>query len=524
VELYYGMYTHSKYIKNREAILACQKRYRLAHRERYLKNRREYTRYKNINILTYARDCNIDTFLQTTKKYNVEILSEPVENIVRDRFKLFYDFLIQRPNKTFWIICDSRDILFQHDFKLERDKVYLSSEGITHADPWNSLDQHHWQLHCRHKSNYSEWEVINGGFLAGPADKLANLCLLIWTTLLQNTAIATDQAVINYLYHTVLKDKITLLKPDDGVIVHSYGICSGQIAAGIHDGKLVNANSVPWSIVHQYDRLPAEVQEGFVPKKPALRKVKEFTVSHSGNAGDLIWHLCALKSILRDRGIGKCLLLLKPFKYAQELLPLLNQQYYLEARMWKDEEIDLELDSFRRNPNVAKLGDIGLWPTLDYVCTPDFHTPWLESRLSINKLTPGKVLLFNRTLRYQNPNLNYNILNGDNLVGPPFVYFVGLPEENIYDLPQVDCPGICHLAGLIKGSDLFIGNQSLAFAIASALDHPRVLEVCPELPNVMPHTDKCVCVWNQSQLYNAIATYYHDHIQPIRYPTASATP
>jgi len=43
------------------------------------------------------------------------------------------------------------------------------------------------------------------------------------------------------------------------------------------------------------------------------------------------------------------------------------------------------------------------------------------------------------------------------------------------------------LARIIKGSKLFVGNQSIGFALAEAMKHPRVLEVCYAFNNCQPH-------------------------------------
>lgn len=45
------------------------------------------------------------------------------------------------------------------------------------------------------------------------------------------------------------------------------------------------------------------------------------------------------------------------------------------------------------------------------------------------------------------------------------------------------------LAQIIKGSKLFVGNQSLGFALAEAMKVPRILEVFHKKPNCMPHGD-----------------------------------
>jgi len=42
------------------------------------------------------------------------------------------------------------------------------------------------------------------------------------------------------------------------------------------------------------------------------------------------------------------------------------------------------------------------------------------------------------------------------------------------------------MAQVIKGSKLFIGNQSSPFALAEIMKVPRCLEVCPTAHNVIP--------------------------------------
>ncbi len=55
-------------------------------------------------------------------------------------------------------------------------------------------------------------------------------------------------------------------------------------------------------------------------------------------------------------------------------------------------------------------------------------------------------------------------------------------SRSLHDLSQVS--DFLQLAQLIAGSRLFIGNQSLPFAIAEALKVNRLLEVYYKAPNV----------------------------------------
>jgi len=52
------------------------------------------------------------------------------------------------------------------------------------------------------------------------------------------------------------------------------------------------------------------------------------------------------------------------------------------------------------------------------------------------------------------------------------------------------------LAQVISGADLFIGNQSCAYAIAEGLKKRAVLEVCTWLPNCLFHRPDVTHGWD----------------------------
>jgi ADP-heptose:LPS heptosyltransferase len=96
--------------------------------------------------------------------------------------------------------------------------------------------------------------------------------------------------------------------------------------------------------------------------------------------------------------------------------------------------------------------------------------------------------VLNRTSRYHNPTFDYSILK-------PYqdrITFVGLPQEfkvisaKLPDIKYHPVQDFYELAQVIKGSNLFIGNQSMAYAIAEQMKHHRILEICPSAHNVIP--------------------------------------
>lgn len=77
------------------------------------------------------------------------------------------------------------------------------------------------------------------------------------------------------------------------------------------------------------------------------------------------------------------------------------------------------------------------------------------------------------------------------------VGFIGQDEDYTWfrdktrlDMKRVYVENALETAQYIKGSRLFLGNQSSSFAIAEAMKHPRVLEVFYGWPNCMPQGPK----------------------------------
>jgi ADP-heptose:LPS heptosyltransferase len=148
------------------------------------------------------------------------------------------------------------------------------------------------------------------------------------------------------------------------------------------------------------------------------------------------------------------------------------------------EQVDYNFDLFRKIHNYT--GHISQWY---------FHVyPELTCDLSIPvefHLSPGNVafdIVLNRTSRYHNPTFDYSILK-------PYqerITFLGLPQEyrvikaKLPEIKYYEVSDFYELAQAIQGSQLFIGNQSMAFAIAEQMKHPRILEICPTAHNVIP--------------------------------------
>jgi hypothetical protein len=114
----------------------------------------------------------------------------------------------------------------------------------------------------------------------------------------------------------------------------------------------------------------------------------------------------------------------------------------------------------------------------------DLEQQWL---FNIDPLHIAEVVI-NRSTRYHDrEEINWELLKSYK------VAFVGWLHEYEqfckkagFKPPFYKCLDALEMARVIKGSKLFVGNQSLGFAIAEALKHPRVLEVFCGNANCIP--------------------------------------
>ena len=227
-------------------------------------------------------------------------------------------------------------------------------------------------------------------------------------------------------------------------------------------------------------------------------------IIHSGNAGDLIYSLPAMRKAseihnnpvhlyLRINVAGQYAGMNHPLgnvqmnqTIAEMLTPLLLSTKFIGKVEITDEaaKCDYNFDLFRKIHNYT--GHISQWYFHVY---PEL-TCDLSRRIDFNlkKSTAEFDIVLNRTSRYHNPTFDYSILK-------PYqdrITFVGLPQEfkvitaKLPDIKYHPVQDFSELAQVIKASNLFIGNQSMAYAIAEQMKHHRILEICPSAHNVIP--------------------------------------
>lgn len=165
---------------------------------------------------------------------------------------------------------------------------------------------------------------------------------------------------------------------------------------------------------------------------------------------------------------------------ANALMPLLNHVGY-QAEIYNNQAVDLDLDWFRQTHVDISRGSLPRHYLWAFEATANLSRPWIY----VGTTYHNRVVV-NRTSRYRNPRINYKFLD----VYKPL--FIGL-EEEYWDF-TLECPSaefaktndLLEAAKIIAGSQCFISNQSVCWAIAEGLKVQRVLEVCLFSQNVIP--------------------------------------
>ena len=259
----------------------------------------------------------------------------------------------------------------------------------------------------------------------------------------------------------------------------------------------------------------------------------EVTFKHSGNAGDIIYALPTIKALSTGRPARLFLKLDVPVSGWTEkehplgkagltapmvefLRPLLEHQVWLSSiQIHNGEAVDYDLDMFRKVPNIkGDRGDIAHWYFWMFAESADLSQAWLEVR---PPPVPSRKIVLARSPRYHNQCINYAFLRD---LGE--IDFVGTPSEfeemkqTLPNLRHLECEDFLQLARVIKAARFFIGNQSFPYAVAEALKVPRILEVCPEIPNVIPTGGNTGEAFFQPNFEKLVRHFWEQTTQPSR--------
>lgn len=228
------------------------------------------------------------------------------------------------------------------------------------------------------------------------------------------------------------------------------------------------------------------------------------TFIHSGDIGDAIYSLPVMRSAAHGERfrvlLGNLIHVRRDFDpvWAENLASLVRiQPYIYECRYWKiGDTWDVNCDLFRkylmayhvRGKNIASYVCDALQQ--DYGCTSG---PWLW--IDEPWCVDGCPIVVNRTFRYNNPMFPwvtiYNKYRGR-------MVFIGTQEEHtrfcdtIGSLPFCPTKNLLEVARMIAGAKLFIGNQSVCYAIAEGFKQNTIQEADRRVPD---------CIWPR---HNAI--------------------
>lgn len=223
------------------------------------------------------------------------------------------------------------------------------------------------------------------------------------------------------------------------------------------------------------------------------------TISSTGDLGDIIYVLNLFKHLpngphslgIRHSTTTKA----KTPEQAQRMFDLLkplidSQSYVSEFRVIEpNEPVDWRSEDFRNLRHFTP-GETLMQAHLNHYCVVkqtalriDGSTAWLTATPS--PMSKGRVVI-NRTGRYRNDCFNwFKVVDHYKHL----LLFVGLHHEwrefcghyGYVDFQPTD--NMLQVAELIAGSELFIGNQSSAFAIAEGLKHRRIQETSLVFPD-----------------------------------------
>lgn len=240
--------------------------------------------------------------------------------------------------------------------------------------------------------------------------------------------------------------------------------------------------------------------------------MSELTFIHSGDVGDVIYALPVMRHV-SPAGfhliLGTKTKTRRPFDdvWVANVAPLLQIQGYIRSirKQSVQDRWDLDCDPFRQL--LIHKWHRGKTIT-SYVCDL-FHAPYQCSeqpwlRVDQPLKIEGRDICVNRTKRYRNHRFPWHRVY-DNYGARMF--FIGSLDEyddfqtHVGQVPYCQTATLLDVARLIAGSAMFVGNQSVAYAIAEGLKHRTLQEADPRL---------CDCIW-----YRGNATIGHDQYVEI---------
>lgn len=218
---------------------------------------------------------------------------------------------------------------------------------------------------------------------------------------------------------------------------------------------------------------------------------------HAGDAGDIIYSL----PVIRYKGGGT--LYLEPTVYTrvkmtpervEQFQELFESQHYIDAvKFWHGQEVEYNLNEFRFRFKEHHRSETLVQMQLRSHGVPEseLDKPWIHV-----KPRHEAEVVFNLTERYRNKEFPWRMLASNYL--DINAGFVGSKREHsIFEkafgkVRHLETKTLMDVARVIRGSKLFIGNQSCPLAIAHAMHHPTICEHSRTGIDGMHRTINCV--------------------------------
>lgn len=205
--------------------------------------------------------------------------------------------------------------------------------------------------------------------------------------------------------------------------------------------------------------------------------------------GDMIYSLLFAKILGYHKVYidGNCDHIKFNWEKADFLIPLIESQPYIhELEKYSGQEYDCHYGIHPQNIPVVVGTNLTKFHASKFGLENSnlIHKPWLTSET----ISSSKKVVINRTPRYHgNHSFYFDFLKYFNVED---VIFVGLEEEYKEFCQLINCKidyaqveSALELAKIINSVPIFLGNQSLACAIATGLDKQCFIEYCPRAAN-----------------------------------------
>jgi hypothetical protein len=226
---------------------------------------------------------------------------------------------------------------------------------------------------------------------------------------------------------------------------------------------------------------------------------KHKTFRHSGDLGDIIFALPTIKTMgggvlyLDPKGggdlegmampaAGKTKLSSEGIENIKELLE--SQEYVVEVKEWDGEEVDVQLDNFRKHIEYNNLAYSHL--EAQDITHTKADAEWLKVEDNDFELPEGRTIVISRNLRYQGNHAFWE-MNSEGLEDD--AVFVGSPyEHEVFqkvfgiEVPYIETPTGLDLLKVIDTARVFISNQGFPHALAEGMKKKLICEVDKTYP------------------------------------------